>query len=61
MKSGRRNGTGRATSADHGADDTAQMEANLRLTPWERIRRHSRALTMAESLRQAMARRQAKS
>ena len=61
MKPRRQNGTGRAISADHGAGETAQIEANLRLTPWERILRHSRALSTAELLREAMERRLARS
>jgi hypothetical protein len=39
--------------------DMSLVEDNLRLTPWERIRRHSRALAMALTLRQAMEKRHA--
>ncbi len=34
--------------------DMSLVEDNLRLTPWERICRHSRALNMALTLREAM-------
>ena len=34
--------------------DMSLVEDNLRLTPWERIRRHSRALATALTLREAM-------
>jgi len=36
--------------------DMSLIEANLRLTPWERIRQHNRALGTARALRQAMRR-----
>ena len=40
--------------------DTALLEANLRRSPAERVRRHSRALATALALRQAMERRRVK-
>lgn len=39
--------------------DMSLVEDNLRLTPWERIHRHSRALAMALTLREAMEKRHA--
>lgn len=44
----------------HGCD-MALLEANLRRSPAERIRRHSRALASALALREAMERRRARS
>jgi hypothetical protein len=34
--------------------DMSLIEANLRRTPWERIRQHDRALATALALKQAM-------
>ncbi len=34
--------------------DVSLLEANLRLTPWQRIQRHSRALETVRLLRTAM-------
>ena len=39
--------------------DMSQIEHNLTLSVWERIRAHSRALTMAIALREAMEKRDA--
>lgn len=41
--------------------DMALLEANLRRSPAERVRRHSRALATAVALRGAMERRRARS
>ena len=43
---------------DHGFD-MSLVEDNLRLTPWERILRHSLALATALTLREAMEKRHA--
>ena len=39
--------------------DMSLVDDNLRLTPWERIRHHSRALATALTLREAMEKRHA--
>ena len=41
--------------------DMSLLESNLRKTPQERIRAHSRALAMATALKQAMKQRHARS
>jgi len=41
-------------TAEAAGFDMSVIEANLRLTPWERILNHSRALNLALQLREAM-------
>ncbi len=48
-------GTGTAWQrAEQYGFDMSLIEANLRRTPWERIRQHNRALATALALKQAM-------
>ncbi len=47
-------------AAEKAGHDMSLIESNLRKTPYQRIRAHSRALATAVMLRQAMAKRHAR-